>query len=67
MKHAVVAEAVARLVAAARRSPRSASWSLKATRMPLPPPPALALIITGIADAARDLDRAARASSMAPF
>jgi len=28
-------------------NPSKASWSLKATRRPLPPPPALALIITG--------------------
>jgi hypothetical protein len=27
--------------------PSCASWSLKATRRPLPPPPAEALIITG--------------------
>ena len=43
---AVVAKAVARLVAAGREASK-ASLSLKATRRPLPPPPALALIITG--------------------
>jgi hypothetical protein len=45
-EHPVVAKAVAGLVAATLK-PSKASLSLKATRRPLPPPPALALIITG--------------------
>jgi hypothetical protein len=45
-EHAVVAKAVARFVRQLVK-PSNASLSLKATRRPLPPPPAEALIITG--------------------
>jgi hypothetical protein len=45
-EHPVVAEAVAASLRQALK-PSKASLSLKATRRPLPPPPALALIITG--------------------
>ena len=41
----------------ARSKPSRHSASLRAMRMPLPPPPAEALSITGIADVARDLHR----------
>jgi hypothetical protein len=43
---AVVAEAGRGLVAGGWK-PSRASWSVQAMRIPLPPPPALALIITG--------------------
>ncbi len=44
---AVVAEAGARLVGWRARKPSRISSSLRAMRMPLPPPPAEALTMTG--------------------
>ena len=46
-EHAVVAERAFRLRARATRSPRALPPAFQAMRMPLPPPPAEALIITG--------------------